>query len=541
MRVPASASARSVLILLGLLIVARLIGMGLLPLMDTTEARYAEIGRKMLEFGDWVTPWYDNGLPFWGEPPLSFWHTAASFKLFGVNEFAARLPNFLCVAVVVVLTWRLAARRTRDEALLGAALLGGSVLFYVSAGAVMTDGALLLGVMLAMYGFWVGLHGAQAPRQRERWWLFVGIAIGLLAKGPVALVLIGVPLLAWTLARSEAGAAWRAFPWLPGLALVVVLVVPWYALAEVRTPGFLNYFLAGEHWHRFVTPGWQGDLYGNAHHVAPGSIWLFAFEALMPWSVLLPAAAVYGRLKLRNSPLPQPDHAWQLYLLLWGLTPLLFFSAARNLIWTYVLPGMPALALLGAYRLMKLPAETRERLVLGGLFLSLTGAVVFAVHLVGSGWAERESAKTLVAACEAHRAPGEPLIYVGVRPHSAAFYSAGRARLVDSVSQLAALLPPQGACVAVKIDQADALRTVPDTRVDVIGRFGSYELVRLSPTLMPARVPSRKGYRQPMLFAGEPARLGQTPVNRQGRLGDHSGSVAARRLLAPPGLGVPPS
>ena len=103
MRVPASASARSVLILLGLLIVARLIGMGLLPLMDTTEARYAEIFRKMLEFGDWVTPWYDNGLPFWGEPPLSFWHTAASFKLFGVNEFAARLPNFLCAAVVVVL------------------------------------------------------------------------------------------------------------------------------------------------------------------------------------------------------------------------------------------------------------------------------------------------------------------------------------------------------------------------------------------------------------------------------------------------------
>lgn len=536
-----SASARGVLALLGLLILARLVGMGLLPLMDTTEARYAEIGRKMLELGDWVTPWYDNGLPFWGKPPLSFWFTAASFKVFGVHEFAARLPPFLCAIGVTVLTWRLAAGRSRDEALLAVALLAGSVLFYVSAGAVMTDGALLLGVTLAMHGFWVGLHGARAPRQLERWWLFVGVAIGLLAKGPLALVLICAPLLAWALARGEAGAAWRAFPWLPGLLLVVVLVAPWYALAELRTPGFLNYFLAGEHWHRFMTPGWKGDLYGNAHHVVPGAIWLFAFEALMPWSVLLPAAAAYSRLKRHNADPQQRDDGWRLYLLVWGLTPLLLFSAARNLIWTYVLPGLPALVLLGAYWLMKLPGETRLRVVLGGLFVSLTSAVVFGVHLVESGSAERKSAKTLVAAYETHRAHAEPLIYVDARPHSAAFYSAGRARLVASISALGALPLPEGAYVAARPDdQVDALRTLPNT-VEVIGHFGGYVLVRLSPTSTPASVPSEIINRRPTEHTGERTQPQQSTGRLQGQVDDPASRDVAKRLVALPGFGVRPS
>lgn len=480
MRAPGSTPARGVLLLLGLLVLARLAGMGFLPLMDTTEARYGEIGRHMAELSDWITPWYDDGRPFWGKPPLSFWLTAVSFKVFGVHEFAARLPHFVCAVGVALLTWRLAASRTRDEALLALALLGGSALFYVSSGAVMTDGALLLGTTLAMYGFWVGLHGEQAPRQRERWWLFAGIAIGLLAKGPVALVLIGVPLLIWTLAHGETSAARQAFPWIPGIALVAVLVAPWYALAELRTPGFLRYFLAGEHWHRFVTPGWQGDLYGTAHRYTPGTIWLFAFGALLPWSLLLPAFALYRRWTAQAENTVPGDRAWSQYLLLWGLTPLLFFTAARNIIWTYVLPGLPALALLGAQWLMKAPDPARRRLVASGLFISLAGWVIFAVNLEASGRTDQRSAKALVAAYEAHRRSAEPLIYVGVRPHSAAFYSAGRAKRAESAAQLSTLLPPEGAFVAIWSEEAATLRIVPGVRADTIGRFGGHELVRLS-------------------------------------------------------------
>ena len=75
------------------------------------------------------------------------------------------------------------------------------------------------------------------------------------------------------------------------MILVFATVLPWYGLAELRTPGFLEYFLVGEHWHRFTVPGWDGDRYGHAHVFARGTIWLFAALAALPWSLLIPAAA----------------------------------------------------------------------------------------------------------------------------------------------------------------------------------------------------------------------------------------------------------
>ncbi|MEP4393882.1 phospholipid carrier-dependent glycosyltransferase, partial [Marinobacter sp.] len=70
---------------------SRFIGMTLFPFVDTTEPRYAEIARLMAESGDWITPWFEPGVPFWGKPPLSFWAQAASLKIFGLSEFSLRL------------------------------------------------------------------------------------------------------------------------------------------------------------------------------------------------------------------------------------------------------------------------------------------------------------------------------------------------------------------------------------------------------------------------------------------------------------------
>ena len=100
--------------------------------------------------------------------------------------------------------------------------------------------------------------------------------------GPIAAVLVGLPLDVWTLRFGKLGLVAREFRWVSGMLLTTMLVVPWYVLAEVRTPGFLEYFLIGEHWHRFVTPGWRGDLYGTAHAFPRGSIWLFAIAAFLP-------------------------------------------------------------------------------------------------------------------------------------------------------------------------------------------------------------------------------------------------------------------
>lgn len=461
---------------------ARLATLGLYPLLDTTEARYAEIARKMAELGDWITPWFDYGVPFWGKPPLAFWLTAASFKLFGVGEFAARLPHLLSAILVGWLVWDWSAKRSRREAAYALGLLSGSFLYFVTAGAVITDTSLFAGTTLAMRGFWLGLHGAEAQRRRERWLLFLGLGLGLLAKGPVALVLAGLPVAIWTFATVNTARVWRDLPWLRGGLLTLALALPWYMLAETRTPGFLNYFLVGEHWQRFVTPGWQGDLYGRAHAFPRGTIWLFAFAALLPWSLLLPAAALRWRKVARLPPNPQTEHGWLLYLLLWGLTPAVFFSAARNILWTYVLPGLPAFALLAAAWLDRYPGPYRaDRWVAGGLMLTLVAAAGFLVIQGATGQFDARSAKALVADYQSRRKGDEPLVFLGNPPYSATFYSRGRVVQAPSAAALAALLERKAAFVAIRRREVTSVLAILPQQSELVSRRGDFDLFAVEP------------------------------------------------------------
>ncbi len=183
-RIPGSSDNRLLWIAIAAAFAARFLLLGAFPLMDPTESRYAEIARQMFVLGDWVTPWIAPGEPFWGKPPLSFWMTAGSFQLFGVSDFAARLPHWVGGGLVAWLVWNWLALRSRREAALAVALLAGSLLFFVSAGAVMTDMALAIGLMAVMRGFWLALHGPPEHRGREQFLMFAGFAVGLLAKGP---------------------------------------------------------------------------------------------------------------------------------------------------------------------------------------------------------------------------------------------------------------------------------------------------------------------------------------------------------------------
>ncbi|HID50060.1 MAG TPA: phospholipid carrier-dependent glycosyltransferase, partial [Chromatiales bacterium] len=146
----------------------------------------------MVETGNWLTPQFDYGVPFWGKPPLSTWLRAISFELFGINEFAARLPSWLIALGIAFLTFRLGRREKGEEvAWIATTLLTTTVLFYLLAGAVLMDPLLTLGTTLSMLAFWRAMRG---DGRRWGYLVFVGLAIGLLAKGPVTIVLTGLPL-----------------------------------------------------------------------------------------------------------------------------------------------------------------------------------------------------------------------------------------------------------------------------------------------------------------------------------------------------------
>src|SRR5690349_14899727 len=166
----------------------RLLLLGAYPVTDTTEARYAEIAREMVATGNWITPQIDPGVPFWGKPPLSTWITAMSLATFGVTAFAARLPHFI---LSVIICWLVLAfaRRERDsiQGWLSVLILATTPVFFISSGAVMTEAALVLGTTLAMACFWRSVNAAQ-PSIADRYGFFIALAVGLLAKGPVALV-----------------------------------------------------------------------------------------------------------------------------------------------------------------------------------------------------------------------------------------------------------------------------------------------------------------------------------------------------------------
>jgi len=471
----------------------RLATLGAYPLMDSTESRYAEIARKMLETGDWLMPQFDYGVPFWGKPPLSTWLSAASMAAFGVNEFAARLPSLLLLLACGALVYALAVLRGgRDQALWTVALFAATGLVFIAAGGVMTDPALMLGTTLSMAGFAIAVDGPERTRRLAGFAFFTGLAVGLLAKGPVAIVLVFVPIVGATLWTRSWRAAWQRLPWISGSVLAAAVTITWYWAAERASPGFLAYFLVGEHWKRFVESGWKGDLYGTAHARAHGMIWLFWIAAALPWSV--------GALSwLVRAATRQPDQAralvadpWCAYLLFWAVTPMVFFTPAGNILVTYVLPGLPAFALLvgDAWRpggadlrasdTRELRPAVRWALAAGVAVPAVLVAAIVFLH--GRLEAER-SQKSLVHAFLERRADtASRLVYFPQRPHSAEFYSGGKAVKAADAAALQRYLDDATAdFFAVREQDFDRLPEADRARLERVGTYGEYRLLREAP------------------------------------------------------------
>jgi len=401
-----------------------------LPVTDTTEARYAEIARKMLETGNWITPQFDYGVPFWAKPPLHTWASALGMTVFGVGHFGARVPILLLSMASLALTYSLMRYRYgADQALIAVAVLASSLLFFGASAFVMTDMALVLGTTLCMAGFFVCV--TTPDRGGWGYLFFFGLAVGLMAKGPVALVLTGIPIFLWLLIGNRWSVLTR-LPWRIGLLLTVTLSLPWYLAAEAATPGYLRYFLIGEHIERFLVSGWQGDLYGNGHAEPKGMIWIFAMGAFLPWSFF--AVALLSRPKRILRQVREDDSGWHSYLLLWCLSPLILFTPAANILPAYTLPALPAAALLlvslwtkdwawkqGVARPAFMPA-----LVGSGVVYLCLSLVVLAIPERLNLRSEKDLIEQAVAI-----APEMQVTYWGNRSYSAEFYSAGAVRTTE--------------------------------------------------------------------------------------------------------------
>ena len=475
--------AKFIAFILLLVLAVRLLTLGAYPLGSTTEPRYAEIARKMLETGNWITPWFDHGVPFWGKPPLSFWASAGTMALFGVNEFGVRLAPFLAALATMGLFWAWPRPAALRQLLpLGASvLLFSSVAGFMGSAAVMTDMFMVAGTTLSMVAFWRAMQpgGDQDP---WRWLFFVGLALGLLAKGPVATVITALALLLWLLASRRWRDMWNALPWLRGGLLTGALTLPWYVLAELRTPGFLHYFIVGEHIQRFLVSGWTGDLYGQGHPVARGLIWLYALVMFLPWTPVL-LLALRRRPAAELAPGGRDEIA---YLLAWVVAPLLLFTAARNILEAYVLPGLPAFALLAC--LLLLDFARRRAWVKWLWLLALLGPLVWLGWLGLSDQAEQRSHRILLSQWQ----PGTPLVYLGDRPLSANFYSQGRAQLVQQPAEIQHWLnQPQAVTLVVQDPLFQNLNPSAQQRWRVVARHAGYTmLVPVAPMPTAAPTPS---------------------------------------------------
>jgi 4-amino-4-deoxy-L-arabinose transferase-like glycosyltransferase len=469
-----AAERRALAAFLAALFTLRLIALAVVPFTDSTEARYAEIARRMAASGDWITPWFADGVPFWGKPPLHTWLSAAGMKLFGVGEVGGRILIFAVAYAMLAGLFRwLAPRHGRDFALVSVAVLASTALFIVASAVVMTDLVMAAGVTLAMAGFWALAHDDDA-RLAGGVALFGGLAVGMLAKGPVAVVLTALPIGLWVVL----GWRWsslRRVPWLWGLAAFVLLSAPWYVTAELKTPGFLRYFFTGEHIERFLVSGWKGDLYGSGHAEPKGMIWAFWLIAALPWPLAALALAPGWR---RISAAWRADaQGWRLFLLLWALAPMLLFTLAANILIPYVLPGLPAAAILFTQLWVDARGPTPDRAArrvfaaAGGLVL-VVGAGAVALALAAPTVMASKSQKALVEAA-AVAAPGAPLNVLGKSSFSAEFYTAGAAVVLPDAAALAAMLENDRRD-ALSVDSRNAAALPPGVlaRLDRVGRFG---------------------------------------------------------------------
>lgn len=342
--------------------------LGSIGLVDETEPLFAEASRQMLVTGDWITPFF-NGQTRFDKPALLYWCQAIAYAVFGVNEWAVRLPSALAAMGLVALSfytvhWSLAKKdelapvKLPTRRYLTAAVAAGVMALnpqMIVWGRIGVSDMLLTGCMAsALLCFFLGYATTEQEAEEKptphspfpnKWYLacYVLTAGAILTKGPVGFVLPGIIILVFLLYLGQLGRVLREMRLFLGIIIILGLSVPWYALVIWRNGwNFINSFFGYHNVERFteVVNG----------HSAP---WYFYFVVVLlffaPYSIYLPLAIF--RLKFwQRSHWCNQERSQQLglFVCIWFISIFSFFTIAVTKLPSYVLPLVPAASILVA-------------------------------------------------------------------------------------------------------------------------------------------------------------------------------------------------
>ncbi|HEX5337589.1 MAG TPA: glycosyltransferase family 39 protein [Gallionella sp.] len=317
-------------------------------LIKPDEGRYAEIPREMVVSGDWTTPRL-NELKYFEKPPLQYWATATAYELFGEHQWTSRLWTGLTGFAGILLVWFAGLRLFGREAAGYAALLLGSSLLYVLMGHINTlDMGVTFFITLGIVGLLIGQTRPDAV-QRRNWMLlaWAGMALAVLSKGLMGIILPGTALFIYCVAQRDFGVLKRMH-WLPGLAVFLLITAPWFYLVMKANPEFFGRFFIYEHYTRFTTK----DLgrYQPWYYFIP-----ILLAGALPWTVLM-----FDTLfrTWRNSARTDKSFNPERFLLIWAVFIYVFFSVSGSKLPSYLLPMLPALALLMGRRITVMKERT---------------------------------------------------------------------------------------------------------------------------------------------------------------------------------------
>ncbi|MGZ4868374.1 MAG: glycosyltransferase family 39 protein [Candidatus Angelobacter sp.] len=328
-------------------------GLGAFGLTGADEPRYAQIAREMLARHDWIVPTL-NGAPWLEKPALLYWKIMNSYAIFGVSDWAARIPAaFHASALVFGIFFFM--RRFRFASELDAAMIAASSAGMIGFGrGASTDMLVSAPFALAMMSWWTW------HQTSKRLWLalFYGLlGVGALAKGPVAPALAVLVVVAYAVLRRDGRIFLRSLS-VTGFLLFAAIVLPWYLAVQHKVPQFFRVFFVEHNLERFGTNLYQ--------HSQPFWYYIPVFlMAALPWTFFaLPAMVEAGRNAFTRwranaePPAVHTDDGLPSFLFIWIVVPIVFFSISRAKLPGYILPAIPAAALLTAdyvHRLKSIP------------------------------------------------------------------------------------------------------------------------------------------------------------------------------------------